>query len=162
MNLQTVVEDVKGRVEVLSDRGYKAVAVSKDSLKQAGDLVAESFQTLVSANTTAAKDFCFAARDGFLKAKSDGLRAVAADPVSYLPEATKLVKPFNKSVTVVSKTGDSLYKLAKTSISHIQAELSGKPATAEKVVRKARTATRKARTAVKKAAAKVAASAEAA
>jgi hypothetical protein len=154
MKLQSVVNDVKGRVELISDRGQKVVTVSRDSLKQAGGIVAEGLQTLVNTQTSAAKDLYSAARTGLEKAKTDGLRAVAADPIRYLPKVDKLVVPFNHSVTVVSKTGDELYQVAKTGFSRIQAQIAGKATPVASATKKAKTAVRKTKTTVKKVVAK--------
>ncbi len=156
MNLQSVVEGVKGRVENLSANSQKVAEISIDSLKQAGDIVVESFQTLVTDNTTAAKDLYSAALTGFEKAKSDGLKAVAADPISYLPTTELLVSPFNNTFTVFSKTGDELYQVVKTSFSTIQAQLTGKPVIVAKTVKTVKTAAKKATATVKKTATKAA------
>lgn len=156
MNLQNVVEDVKGRVETISTTGQKVAEISIDSLKQAGDIVVETFQTLVTDGTTAAKDIYSAAVTGFEKAKADGLKAVASAPISYLPQTELLVAPFTNSVSVVSKSGDELYQVAKSSFSTIQAQLTGKPAPATKAVKAVKTGAKKATATAKKAAAKVA------
>lgn len=155
MNLQTVVEDVKGRVELLSTHGQKVAEISIGSLKQAGEIVAGTFQTLVSDNTSAAKEIYSAALTGFEKAKADGLKAIATKPVSYLPTTDLVVGPFQNTVTVVSKSGDKLYRVAKTSLTTIQAQLSGKPAAVDKAVKTARTGARKAGTSAKKTARKL-------
>ncbi len=154
MNLQSVVEDVKGRVETLSTHGQKVAEISLDSLKQAGDIVVEGFQTLVTDNTTAAKDIYAATLSNIEKAKTDGLKAVVAAPISYLPTTELLVTPFTNTVTVFSKTGDELYQVAKTGYSTIQAQLSGKPIV--KAVKTVKTSARKATASVKKVAAKAA------
>lgn len=156
MNLQSVVEEVKGRVETISTTGQKVAEISLDSLKQAGDIVVESFQTLVTDNTAAAKEIYSAALSSFEKAKTDGLKAVAAAPISYLPTTELVVAPFSNSVNVVSKTGDELYQVVKTGFSTIQAQLAGKPVTIEKAVKTVKTTAKKASSTVKKAAAKVA------
>lgn len=156
MNLQSVVEDVKGRVETISTTGQKVAEISIDSLKQAGDIVVETFQTLVTDNTTAAKEIYSAALTSFEKAKTAGLKAVAADPISYLPTTELVVTPFTNSVTVVSKSGDELYQVVKTGFSTIQAQLTGKPVTVQKAVKTVKTTAKKAGATVKKAAAKAA------
>ena len=156
MNLQSVVEDVKGRVETISTTGQKVAEISIDSFKQASDIVVETFQTLVTDNTAAAKEIYSAALTSFEKAKTDGLKAVAAAPISYLPTTELVVAPFTNTVTVVTKSGDELYQVAKTGFSTIQAQLTGKPVTIEKAVKSAKAGAKKATATVKKAAAKVA------
>lgn len=154
MNLQSVVEDVKGRVESISGQGQKVAEISIDSLKAAGDVVVGGYKALVSENTTAAKEIYSAAVSSFEKAKSDGLKAVAADPISYLPATGTLTAPFSQTVTVVSRTGEELYKVVKTGVETIQAQLTGKSPVA-KVAKAAKATTKKTAATVKKAAAKL-------
>ena len=156
MSLQSVVEDVKGRVETLSGHGQKVAEISIDSLKQAGDVVVGGYKSLVSDNTAAAKEIYSAAVSSFEKAKTDGLKAVAADPISYLPTTDTLTAPFSQTVTVVSRTGEELYKVVKTGVETIQAQLTGKPAVVAKAEKAVKATTKKATASVKKATAKVA------
>ncbi|MCX7060182.1 MAG: hypothetical protein QE272_07155 [Nevskia sp.] len=150
MNFQSVVEDVKGRVETISGHGQKVAEISIDSLKQVGDVVVGGYKSLVTENTTAAKEIYSAAVSSFEKAKTDGLKAIAADPISYLPATDTLVAPFNQTVTVVSRTGEELYKVVKTGVETIQAQLTGKSPVA-KVAKAAKSTTKKAAATVKKA-----------
>jgi capsule polysaccharide export protein KpsE/RkpR len=150
MNFQSVVEDVKGRVETISGHGQKVAEISIDSLKQVGDVVVGGYKSLVTENTTAAKEIYSAAVSSFEKAKTDGLKAIAADPISYLPATDTLVAPFNQTVTVVSRTGEELYKVVKTGVETIQAQLTGK-SPAAKVAKAAKSTTKKAAATVKKA-----------
>jgi len=156
MSLQSVVEDVKGRVETLSGHGQKVAEISIDSLKQAGDVVVGGYKSLVSDNMAAAKEIYSAAVSSFEKAKTDGLKAVAADPISYLPTTDTLTAPFSQTVTVVSRTGEELYKVVKTGVETIQAQLTGKPAVVAKAEKAVKATTKKAAASVKKATAKVA------
>lgn len=151
MNLQSVVEEVKGRVETISGQGQKVAEISIDSLKQAGEVVVGGYKSLVSDNTAAAKEIYSAAVSSFEKAKTDGLKAIAADPISYLPATGTLTAPFSQTVTVVSRTGEELYKVVKTGVETIQAQLTGKT-TVAKVAKAAKSTTKKAASTVKKAA----------
>ena len=151
MNLQSVVEEVKGRVETISGQGQRVAEISIDSLKQAGDVVVGGYKSLVSDNTAAAKEIYSAAVSSFEKAKTDGLKAIAADPISYLPATDTLTAPFSQTVTVVSRTGEELYKVVKTGVETIQAQLTGKT-TVAKVAKAAKSTTKKAASTVKKAA----------
>ena len=153
MSLQTVVDDVKGRVETLTAQGQKVAQISLDTLKQTGEIVAGKFQALVKTESEAAKDLYAAAKLGLDKARADGIKAVAAAPIGYLPPKDKFITVYNETVTIVSKTGDELYKTFKTGFSSIQAELKGEAAP---VVKKVKAATKKAAGAAKKAAAKAA------
>ena len=156
MNFQSVVEDVKGRVETISGHGQKVAEISIDSLKQVGDVVVGGYKSLLTENTTAAKEIYSAAVSSFEKAKTDGLKAIAADPISYLPATDTLTAPFSQTVTVVSRTGEELYKVVKTGVETIQAQLTGKPAVVAKAEKAVKATTKKAAASVKKATAKVA------
>lgn len=149
MSLQTVVDDVKGRVETLTTQGQKVAQISLDTLKQTGEIAADKFQALVKTQTEAAKGIYADAKAGFDKARADGLKAVSAAPVSYLPQKDKFVTVYNETVTLVSNAGDELYKALKTGFDSIQAEIKGEAAP---VVKKVKAAAKKATGAAKKAA----------
>jgi hypothetical protein len=152
MSLQTVVADMKGRVETLTAQGQKAAQISLDTLKQANIVVLGGFQTLVKDQTTVAKDIYASAKSALEKAKADGFKAVASKPVDYLPPKDKLLDAFASTRTLAVKTGDELYKTVKTGFGAVQSEFSGEVA---KVQKKAKTATRSATRKVKKATATV-------
>lgn len=153
MSLQTVVDDVKGRVETLTAQGQKVAQISFDTLKHTGEITADKFQALVKTQSEAAKEIYSAAKASFDKAVADGFKAVAAAPVSYLPPRDKFVTVYNETVTLVSNTGDELYKALKQGFDSIQAEIKGETA---KVEKKVKTTAKKAAGAAKKAAAKAA------
>jgi hypothetical protein len=148
MSLQTVVDDVKGRVETLTTQGQKVAQISLDTLKQSGEIVADKFQTLVKTESAAAKELYTVTKLSFDKAIADGFKAFTAAPISYLPPKDKFVTVYTDTVTLVSATGDELYKTFKTGFSSIQAELKGEAAPVKKV----KAAAKKATGAVKKAA----------
>ena len=149
MSLQTVVDDVKGRVETLTTQGQKVAQISLDTLKQTGEIVVDKIQELVKTESEAAKDLYAAAKLGLDKAIADGFKAVAAAPISYLPPKDKFVTVYNDTVTLVSATGDELYKTLKTGFSSIQAEFKGEAAPVKKVKAAAKKATGAAKKAVK-------------
>jgi hypothetical protein len=148
MSLQTVVDDVKGRVETLTTQGQKVAQISLDTLKQTGEIAADKFQALVKTQSDAAKEIYTEAKAGFDKARADGLKAVAAAPISYLPAKDKFVTVYNETVTLVSNTGDELYKALKSGFDSIQAEIKGEVV---KVEKKVKAAAKKATGAAKKA-----------
>jgi hypothetical protein len=148
MSLQTVVDDVKGRVETLTSQSQKVAQISLDTLKQTGEIVVDKLQELVKTESEAAKELYSVTKLSFDKAIADGFKAFAAAPISYLPPKDKFVTVYTDTVTLVSATGDELYKTLKTGFSSIQAELKGEAP----VVKKVKTAAKKATGAVKKAA----------
>jgi hypothetical protein len=151
MSLQTVVDDVKVRVESLTAQGQKLAHISLDTLKQANGIVVDKFQTLVSTQTDAAKELFASAKTGLEKARVDGLKAVASAPISYLPPKDKLVTVFTDTVTLISDTGEELLHTFKTGFGTAKSELSGKP-----VVKKAKAAAKKAAKSVRKTVSKAA------
>ncbi|MGH8462387.1 MAG: phasin family protein [Stenotrophobium sp.] len=156
MNVETIVNDVKGRVEPIVAQGKEVVARGQEvvlagfeTLKTANSIVVESVQTLVKANVETGKELFAAAQTSFEKAKTDGIKTVAANPVAYLPEGKDLVvAAYNDAVTLVTKTGDELVKTFKQGYETINAKLTGEVeevvAVAKKTVKKAAAKTKKA------------------
>lgn len=149
MSLETIVNDVKTRADVVVARGQEVVEVSVETLKSANTIVIESVHALVETNVSAGKELASLVQASFEKAKTDGIKAIAADPVAYLPEGkSTVVTAYTDSVKVVTKAGDDLAKTLKTGVETITAKIQGKPA----VVAKAKKAVKKAtKTAVSKA-----------
>jgi hypothetical protein len=116
MNFQTVVNDLKTRMDALTAQGQEVVKVLPDTLKQANDIVLQSFESLVKSEGSGAKELFASARASFEKARMDGLMAVVSSPVEYLPPRDKLVDVFNETFEIFSKTGDELYKTFKSGL----------------------------------------------
>ena len=151
MSLQTVVDDVKGRVETLTSQGQKVAQISLDTLKQTGEIVADKFQELVKTESAAAKELYSVTKLSFDKAVADGFKAFTAAPISYLPPKDKFITVYSDTISLVTSTSDEVYKTLKTGFSSIQAELKG-----ETPVKKVKAVAKKATASVKKAAAKAA------
>jgi hypothetical protein len=154
MNVETIVSDVKGRVEPIVAQGKEVVAKGQEvvqtgfeTLKSANSIVVEGVQTLVKTNVEAGKDLFAAAQTSFEKAKADGIKTVAANPIAYLPEGKeRVISAYNDTVTLVTKTGDELVKTFKQGFDSINATITG-----EQVVAKAKRTVKKAVTKAKKA-----------
>ena len=116
MNFQTVVSDVKTRVDALAAQGQELAKSLPETFKQANEVLVSGVQTLVKTETTTAKELLETVKAGIEKAKTDGLKAVVADPISYLPERQKFVTAFNDTVELVTKTGDELYQTFKSGL----------------------------------------------
>lgn len=152
MNVETIVNDVKGKVEPIVAKGQDAVQAGFETLKTANGIVVEGVQTLVKTNVDAGKDLFAAAQTSFEKAKADGIKTVAANPVAYLPEGKdRVIAAYNDSVSLVTKTGDELVKTLKAGYDSINAAITGEAV-----------AVTKAKTTVKKVAAKAKKTAKAA
>lgn len=140
MNVETIVNDVKGKVEPIVAKGQEAVQVGFETLKTANGIVVEGVQTLVKTNVDAGKDLFAAAQTSFEKAKADGIKTVAANPVAYLPEGKeRVISAYNDTVTLVTKTGDELVKTFKQGFDSINAAITGEAV----VVAKAKTTAKK-------------------
>lgn len=155
MSVETLVSDVKTRADVVVTRGQEVIEVSVDTLKTANTIVIEGVQELVQTNVEAGKELATLVQASLEKAKTDGLKAVAADPIAYVPEAKPTVlAAYKDSVKVVSKTGGQLGKTLKKGADSITATVQGKklPARAKKAAKKvAKKAGGTAKKAVKKA-----------
>ncbi len=138
MSFQSVVSDLKSRVDSFASQGQEVVKVLPDTLKQANEVVVSGFESLVKSETAGAKDLFESAMAGFEKARTDGLMAVVASPIEYLPPKDKLIAVFNDTVEIVSKTGDELYKTFKTGL------MPGKRATAGSTMKRGKRAVKKA------------------
>lgn len=129
MNVDTIVKDVKGRVEPYVAKGQEVVSVSVDTLKQANSVVVDGVQSLVKTQVEAGKDLLAAVQTSFNKVKADGIKAVAAAPIEYLPDGReRVLSAYNDSVTVVTKAGDQVAKIVKKGFSTVSGTLSGRAA----------------------------------
>lgn len=152
MNVESIVADVKGRVQPLVDKGQEVVNLSVDTIKQANGLVTDRVQTLFKTQYSAGKEIFMAAQASLEKAKADGLKAVISSPVAYLPEGRdKLVGVYQESISVVTRTGEDLAQLARKSYGDVSKTLNGASETKVRV-KKAKT---KAKATVRKTAKKV-------
>lgn len=151
MNVETIVNDVKGTVEPIITKGQDVVIVGFETLKTANGIVVDGVTTLVQTQVEAGKDLFAAAQVSFEKVKADGIKAVAADPIAYLPESKeRVISAYNDSLTVVVDTSEKLAKTFKKGYTTINAKIAGKPARARKPA--AKKAAPRARKTVKKAA----------
>ncbi|MDM4770819.1 phasin family protein [Solimonas sp. SE-A11] len=126
MNVETIITDVKTRGEVVVARGQDVVESGFETLKAANAIVVEGVKSLVDTNVAAGKDLLAVAQSSFSKAKTDGVKAVAANPVAYLPEGKdRVVAAYTDSVAVVTKTSDELVKTIKAGYETISAKIAG-------------------------------------
>lgn len=133
MNVETLVTDVKDRVEPIVAKSQDVVIAGFETLKTANGIVVEGVQILVQTQVEAGKDLFGLAQASFEKARTDGLMAVAQNPIAYLPEGReRVLSAYSDSLTVVSKTGDELVKTFKDGYETISAKLNGAPAAAKR------------------------------
>lgn len=126
MSVETIVSDVKDRVEPIVAKGQEVVLAGFETLKAVNVIVVDGVQTLVQTQFEASKDLFELAQISFEKAKTDGLKAVAADPIAYLPEGKeRVISAYNDSVAVFTKTGDELVSAFKQGYETITAKIAG-------------------------------------
>ena len=153
MSFETVVSEVKGRLETVGAQAQDVAQISLDTLKQANQIVVTSVQDLFKTHSDTVKVVFDATKTSFEKALADGLKAVAADPVSYIPAGREpIVAAFNDTVTTFTKTGEKLVKVIKSGYETVSAKF-GDASPVKQVKRTARKATRKVTATAKKAAA---------
>jgi hypothetical protein len=148
--VEPIVADVKGRVEPLITKGQDVVFSGFEVLKSANGIFVDGVSSVYRTQLEAGKGLVGAAQSSFEKARTAGFKAVASNPVAYLPEGKDLVlKALSDSRTVVVKTGDELVKTVKAGVETLSAKIRG-----ETVQAKAKTAAKATTKAVKKTATK--------
>jgi hypothetical protein len=151
MSFETVVSEVKDRLETVGTHAQDVAQISLQTLKQANKIVVTSAQDLFKTNIDTIKIVFDATKTSFEKALTDGLKALAADPISYIPDSRDtIVTAFNETVGTVTKTGEKLAKVIKSGYENVSATLNGETAKPARTVRKT---VRKATATAKKAAA---------
>lgn len=142
MNVETIVTDVKVKVEPIFKKGEGVANVTFDAVKQSNQIVVEGVTDLYKTNFEAGKDLFTAAQTSFEKAKTDGVKAVAAKPIDYLPAGKdRVVAAYNDSVAIVTKSGEELVKVWKKSYGDVTSVINGTTVTA--TVAKAKTTAKK-------------------
>src|SRR3546814_4473882 len=111
MSVEAIVSDVKTRADVVGTRGQEAFEAGVETLVAANTIVIDGVQELVQTNVGAGKELATLVQASVNKAKVDGLKAVAANPIAYLPEGKNtVVTAYSDSIKVVRKTGGELAK----------------------------------------------------
>lgn len=155
MNVETIVNDVKGAVDPYVTKGQGVISVSVDAVKQVNTVVVDSVQELYKTNLTAGKGLFEAAQSSFEKARAAGVKQVASEPVSYLPEGKDLVLgAYKDSYAILSRTGEELVSVVRKGYDEVFSTVKGKKtvsAAAKKTKKTVRKTAKKAKTAAKKA-----------
>lgn len=143
MNVDMIVNDVKGAVEPYVAKGQDAVTLSFETIKQANTIVFDGVQDLFRTNLDAGKGLYTAAQSSYEKIRADGVKAVVSKPVAYVPEGRELVVGACKqSLTIVTKAGEELYGVARKGLGDLGAKLTGST-TVSGEVKKAKATVRK-------------------
>lgn len=154
MSVESIVDDVKGRVEPIVNKGQEVAKLSLETFKEANQVVVDGVQELVKVQVEAGKDLVSEVQSSFDKARIDGVKAVASAPVEYLPESRdRIADAFRSSRDLVNGKSDEFVKIVKKGYEGVSAKINGEEVKPKKPARK---------TAAKKPAAKKAAPAAAA
>lgn len=126
MNVETLVADVKTRVEPIVAKGQEIATVSLDALKQTTTVLVDGVQTVVKTQIDAGKDLFAAVQTSFEKAKTDGLKAVAAAPIEYLPAGReRVISAYNDTLATVTKTGEQVVQVVRKGFEEVSAKFTG-------------------------------------
>src|SRR3546814_3522798 len=99
------------RADVVVTRGQEAFEAGVETLVAANTIVIDGVQELVQTNVGAGKELATLVQASVNKAKVDGLKAVAANPIAYLPERKNtVVTAYSDAIKVVSKNGGDIDK----------------------------------------------------
>ena len=161
MNVQTLVTDLTAKAEKFATTGQEAAVIGFDTLKTANEIVVEAAQALLKTNTDAGVALFGEAKTSFEKASKDGIQAVIANPISYIPATTPAVDAFNVTVKTLTETGTELAKTFEGGFSNIVAKFNGETVIVAKAKKTVAAAAKPAAKTVKTAAKKVKAAAKA-
>jgi len=150
MDVQSLITEVTGRAEKIAAQGQEVATIGFDTLKTANSIVIESASTIAKINADAATALYSGAKVSFEKASKDGVQAVIAKPVSYLPATGPAVDAFNSTVKTLLDTKGELVKTFEGGYSTIVATLNGE-ATVAKAKKTVKAAVAKTETAATKA-----------
>ena len=148
MDVQSLITEVTGRAEKIAAHGQEVATIGFDTLKTANSIVVDSVQTIVKVNADAATTIFGDAKSHFEKATKDGVQAVIANPVAYLPATSPAVEAFSSTVQTLLDTRGDLVKTFEGGYQSIVATLNGSPSA--KVKTAAKTAAKKTEAAVVK------------
>jgi hypothetical protein len=147
VDIQKLIAELKAQFETLSKKAQGLFKVSADAGQKALVVVSDNAQALVKVETAAAKDVYEIAVASFNKAKTAGLKEIAAKPVDYLPSegVDRVVAAAQETVELLTQAGEELVEVLQKGYKSVLAKLQGKKPAARKARRTtARKATKKA------------------
>lgn len=150
MDVQSLITEVTGRAEKIAAQGQEVATIGFDTLKTANSIVVESVSTIAKTNVEAATVIFGEAKTSFGKASKDGVQAVIANPVAYLPATTPAVEAFNSTVKTLLDTRGELVKTFEGGYSTIVATLNGEPAVVASAKKTVKAAAKKTEVVAKK------------
>lgn len=162
MNFESVVSDVKTRVSDVSNRAQNVAELSFDTVKKANGIVVPTVQNIVSKQASAARDLFESGKSSFERVRADGLKAVAANPIEYLPNGRETVfGAFSDSFELTTKAGSELAEVLRKAYEDVLARINGEVPVVRAAKKQVRSTARKASTAARKTANKASSKAKA-
>jgi len=150
MDVQSLITEVTGRAEKYAAQGQEVATISFDTLKTANSIVVESVTTIAKTHAEAATTLFGEAKTNLGKASKDGVQAVIANPVAYLPATAPAAEAFSATVQTLLVTRGELVKTFEGGYQTIVATLTGEPATVASAKKSVKAAAKKTETAAKK------------
>jgi hypothetical protein len=129
MKIQSVVSDVRQRLETAARPYQGAFKAYVDAQRKALTVVTRSSQSLANTEIGAAKNIFASARASFDRARNDGLLQLASKPRSYLPRSRpQLIEAYKVTIDLLMKTGNELNDVVSNGYRSVRGELAGQPA----------------------------------
>lgn len=128
MKIQEIVSDVRSRVETAGKQYQGAFKAYIDTQRKAVGIVTKNSQTLANTEIGAAKNVFAAAKASFDKARNDGVRKVARNPQTYVPNGRdQIVSAYKDTIDLLVRTGNELTVVVSTGYKSVLDVLAGTP-----------------------------------
>jgi len=142
MKIQEIVSDVRSRVETAGKQYQDAFKAYVDAQRKAVGVVTKNGHTLANTEIGAAKNVFAAAKASFDKARTDGVRKVARNPQTYVPNGRdQIVSAYKDTIDLLVRTGNELTDVVSSGYKSVLGKLSSAPAKAKKTATTRRKAT---------------------
>lgn len=129
MKIQSVVHDVRQRIETAGRHYQGAFKAYVDAQRKALTVVSRNGQSLANTEIGAAKNIYASARASFERARADGVRQLASQPTSYLPSSRpQLIEAYKTTMDLLVKTGNELNDVVWSGYRNVWGQLRGQPA----------------------------------
>lgn len=137
MNIQNIVSDVRSRVESAGRNYQDAFKAYVDAQRKAVGVVTKNGQTLANTEIGAAKNVFAAARASFDKARADGVRKVARNPHTYVPNGRdQIVSAYKDTIDLLVRTGTELTDVVSNGYKSVLGKLGTAPTKPKKAGRR--------------------------
>lgn len=114
MEMQTLVNEFKGRLERVSSQTQDAYKSYRDARKEAYKVLSSNVQTLAKAETDTVLSFYGSASERFNAARKESVKSVIFVPVDILPEGReRLVSAYREARGHFVKTREELSKILR-------------------------------------------------